>query len=136
MIAIANQSEIDAIWPMFSERVQRGCERTGGTTSAVNLWQMCRSGNAFLIVGIEDGIKFISVWRFETWPSGVVFHCLCVCGNDIPSWCGELYDFAISQARLMGCNRLIGDGRKGWSRLLARQLKRPVKPIIETFEVS
>lgn len=135
-IGIANAAEVDALWPSISAEMQRGCDKTGGATSAGDLWQMCRSGNAFLFIGEADGsVLFAAVWRFETWPTGLVFRCVAVCGRSMRSWIGGHYAFAMEQAKFGGATRLVAEGRHGWSRVLARYIKRPVKPLWQTFEV-
>lgn len=135
-IGIASVSEVDGIWPLIGSEMQRGCDKTGGSMSSGDLWQMCRSGNAFLIVG-HDGsdIIFASVWRFETWPSGQVFRCVGVCGRSMRLWAAALYEFALSQAKIGGTDRLVAAGRTGWVRVLQRHLSRNVRSLWQTFEV-
>lgn len=135
-IGIANAAEVDAVWPSIAKEMQRGCDKTGGGMSAGDLWQMCRSGNAFLIVIFnEQGVSCASVWRFENWPSGQVFRCIGLAGKSMKDWVAGLYDFALQQAKIGGTTRLIAEGRPGWTRILSRHLKRPVKPLWQTFEV-
>ncbi|MBX5143211.1 hypothetical protein HJB79_31375 [Rhizobium lentis] len=134
-IAIANSAEVDAIWPSISEKMQTGCDKTGGGTSSAEMWQMCRRGDAFLIVGFAESIEFASVWRFETWPSGQVFRCVGLCGAKPERWMRSLYDFALSQAKIGGTDRLIAQGRKGWRRLIERHVTGRVRTLWETVEV-
>lgn len=135
-IGIANPAEVDALWPIIASEMQRGCDKTGNATSAGDLWQMCRSGNAFLFVGIEgDAVQFAAVWRFETWPSGMAFRCLAVCGRSMRDWIAQHYEFAQEQASIGGASRIVAEGRPGWPRVLARYINRPVKPLWQTFEV-
>ena len=134
-IGIATSAEVDLLWPVISEGIQAGCDVTGGAVSSSELWQMCRTGNAFLIVGADDGIKFASVWRFETWPSGVVFRCLSLTGTDMESWISEFSEFVISQAKIGGANRLIAQGRKGWERVVNRMFKQS-RILWQTYEVK
>lgn len=136
-IGIANSSEVDAFWPSVAKEMQRGCDKTGGGMSAGDLWQMCRSGNAFLILIFNDkGFACASVWRFENWPTGQVFRCLGLCGRNMGAWVAELYEFAMQQAEFGGTSRLIGEGRPGWPRVLSRYLNRPIKGLWMTFEVQ
>jgi hypothetical protein len=134
-IAIANSAEVDAIWPAISEKMQIGCEKTGGATSSAELWQMCRRGDAFLIVGFGDEISFASVWRFETWSSGQVFRCVSLCGQHPELWMRGLYEFALSQAKIGGTRRLVAEGRKGWRRLIEKYVTGRVRTLWETVEV-
>jgi len=135
-IGIANAAEVDAVWPSIAKEMQRGCDKTGGGMSAGDLWQMCRSGNAFLVlIFTDEGIVCASVWRFENWPSGTVFRCLGLMGRSMKVWVKGLYDFAMKQAEIGGTDRLIAEGRPGWVRVLSRYLSQPVKPLWQTFEV-
>lgn len=135
-IGIANAAEVDALWPVIGIEMQRGCDKTGGGTSSGYLWQQCRSGAAFLII-CNDGENIVcaSVWRFENWPSGTVFHCIGVCGKSMHLWVRELYEFALSQAKIGGTSRLIAEGRSGWVRVLKRYLSKQVRGLWQTFEV-
>lgn len=134
-IGIAPQSDVDAIWQLISAKMQVGCDKTGGATSSVEMWQMCRRLDAFLIIGYDTEIQFAAVWRFETWPSGQVFRCIGLCGSRPEAWMADLYTFAMSQARIGGTDRLIAQGRKGWRRLIERHVTGRVKTLWETYEV-
>jgi hypothetical protein len=135
-IGIANAAEVDAVWPSIAKEMQRGCDKTGGGMSAGDLWQMCRSGNAFLLlIFTNEEIVCSSVWRFENWPSGTVFRCMGLSGHSMKVWVKGLYDFAMQQAQFGGTDRLIAEGRPGWVRVLSRYLSQPVKPLWQTFEV-
>jgi hypothetical protein len=134
-IGIASAAEVDQIWPAISEKMQIGCDKTGGATSSAELWQMCRRGDAFLIVGLGEQIDFASVWRFETWPSGQVFRCVGLCGQHPDQWMRCLYDFAMSQAKVGGTDRLVAQGRKGWRRLIEKYVTGRVRTLWETVEV-
>lgn len=134
-IGIANASEVDQIWPLISPKLQQGCDRTGGATSSAEMWHMCRSGGGFLIVGYDEKLIVASVWRFETWPSGQVFRCIGLCGSHPELWFKDLYEFARSQARIGGTERLVAQGRKGWRRFYERYVEGRVRTLWETFEV-
>lgn len=135
-IGIVGSSEVDGLWPSLASEMQRGCDKTGGATSSADLWQMCRSGNAFLFLGLADNtMQFAAVWRFETWPGGMVFRCIAVCGRNMRDWIAPHYEFALHQAALGGASRIVAEGRPGWPRVLARYINRPVKPLWQTFEV-
>lgn len=131
---ISTLAEVDAIWPLVAFRIQEGCDRTGGASSSGDLWRQCRAGEAFLIVGFDDGIKVASVWRFENWPSGLVFRCLSLAGVQMGSWLIPFAQFVQEQARKGGTDRLIAQGRKGWERVIKR-MYRQSKVLWQTYEV-
>jgi hypothetical protein len=134
-IGIAGVAEVDGIWPSISERIQNGCDRTGGASSSGDLWKQCRSGEAYLIIGFNDGIKVASVWRFESWPSGLVFRCLSLAGTEMATWVIPFATFIQEQARIGGSTRLIAQGRKGWERVISRMYSQS-KVLWQTYEVK
>ena len=130
-IGLASSSEIDGIWPQISAGMQKACDTTGGSLCSADLWQMCRAGDAFLMIAHDDTIKMASVWRFENWPSGTVFKCLGLCGQDIAKWLPEALEYAKQTAKSGNASRIIAEGRFGWERV-ARQ----AKIISKTYEVN
>lgn len=130
-------SEVDSVWPSIAQGMQRACDKTGGASSAGELWQMCRNSEAFFIIGFDErSILVASIWRFETWPSGTVFRCLAMTGHRPAEWVEGLRDFVMPIARDGGTQRVIAQGRKGLHRLFQRHLSRPVKVLWETYEVD
>lgn len=135
-IKIANRDEIDAVWAIYGARMQRGCDRTGNTISAAELWTMVRSGQCFLVFGWgEKEVLFAAVWRTETLPTGPALRCMGVAGVKSTAWIGPHFEFMAEQARQNGVTRILGNGRHGWSRALARHTGRKVRVISEEFEV-
>ena len=133
---IATLAEVDAIWPSVAGRIQEGCDRTGGATSSGDLWRQCRAGEAFLIIGSDGAsIRVASVWRFETWPSGLVFRCLSLAGVQMGTWLIPFAQFVQEQARTGGTDRLIAQGRKVWERVIKRMF-RQAKVLWQTYEVQ
>lgn len=135
-IGIANAAEVDALWPLIADGMQRGCDRTGGASSSGDLWQIARSGNGFLIV-IFDGKKIIcsSVWRFENWPGGNVFRCLCLTGSDMKTWIRPLFEFATQRMMEGGARRLVAEGRNGWGRALEKYANVKTRQLWQCIEV-
>lgn len=125
-VDIVAPSLVDQVWPKIAMQIQEACERTGGDLSSAILWQMCRSGDAFLIVAADREIIMSSVWRFEFWPSGTVFKCLCLSGKRMSDWLSQAQEFAISKAKEGGAKRIIAEGREGWGGMFseARTLRK------------
>lgn len=131
-IAIASNNEVDALWPIFAERLQLACEKTGGDISSGDLWQMCRSGNAFLLVVSGNG-DFVAalIMQFQKWTSKQVMRCLGIVGTDMDLWMPMAKDFISNMAREGGATSFVAEGREGWSAIFPEAKKLRV-----TYEVK
>lgn len=122
-IGIANAAEIDAIWPLISERLEKGCKRCGGDINAGQLWQLCRSGNAFMIVAFDEKPKGVTIVQFQTWDRPVL-RSLATAGWDMETWLPQMLDFVFGMARENRAD-FVFEGREGWGRFVpnARKLR-------------
>ena len=118
-IAIVGLHEVDQIWPLVAEGLQKACQRCGEMTSG-ELWTMCRSGHAFLIIIFEkNSIIMASVWRFESKNGRPVFRCEMMYGHGMGDWLEEARLFITKLAKENGAKALVAEGRRGWLRLIA-----------------
>ena len=114
-IAIASPHEVDAVWPQVSGYLLKSCDKIGSPMTVQEAWQICRNGSAYLVVCIgENEIEMASVWRFETWPTGVVLRCYLLGGKNLKKWGKQLREFITDMAAKGGADRLIAEGRKEW----------------------
>jgi hypothetical protein len=131
-IAFASPHEVDEVWSDFERKIQRACERYRCDLTAPILRQMCLSGEAYLMVA-HDGNRplMASVWKFYNWPTGVVFRCLCLAGEQVEAWREPFRAFAHDAARKGGAAVITASGRKGWGAMFpeAREVSR-------TYEVN
>lgn len=130
-IAIANLFEIDPIWPLISERLQQAFAKTGGDLTSGELWQMCRSGQAFLIVAFEKTeLKAAMIVQFQKWDKPVL-RCLALVGFGMEQWLEAGKDFIWGMAKDNGAQSFVFEGREGWKATLpeARRLR-------STWEIS
>ncbi len=119
-IGFAGIWEVDALWPRLSEGFQRSCERVDDGYTAGELWQLCRSGNAFLCVVFDpeqDRVEMASVWQFQTKDGRPVLRCLALFGRGMAEWLGGAREFIERIARENGAKWLVTKGRRGWLRL-------------------
>jgi hypothetical protein len=118
-IGIANAAEVDALWPMIAGQIQKACSNTGGDISSGDLWQMCRSGNAFLIVVMDDDDRPIATitLQFQKWSEESVLRCLSIAGENMSEWLPDAMEFVSKMARENGASCLVADGRDGWARV-------------------
>lgn len=125
-IAIANSADVDHFWPTFAQRLQTACDETGGDISSGDLWQMCRSGNAFLVLVLDEaGFKAALIMQFQKWTAKQVMRCLAIVGDDMAAWLPMARDFIAQMARDGGATSFIAEGREGWTRIFpaARRLR-------------
>jgi hypothetical protein len=117
-MGLASTEEIDRLWPLIQAGIQKSCERGTGEYCAGDFWQMCRSGNAFLILGYTDNdILMASVWRFESHEHRHSFHCLTLYGAGMRHWLNQARHYIEKLAKDNGATRLTACGRSGWVRV-------------------
>lgn len=125
-IGIASNQEVDAVWPLIAARIQSACDRNGGDLSSGALWQMCRSGNAFLVLVMDDNEPIAAlIMQFQNWSGKQVMRCLGIAGERMAEWL-PLAKVCIEQmARDGGAVSFVSEGRDGWSRIFptARKLR-------------
>lgn len=135
MIGLASSAEVDALWPHLSGKFQEAIDRCGDDLSVADLWQMCRSGNAFLLCAMEDGAPVMgAVLQFQKWTNGTVLRCLILGGCDLEGWIPGLTVAIRKFALEGGATRFVFDGRDGWERKIM-PLKIP-KKLRTVYEVE
>jgi len=119
MIGLANTAEVDALWPQLAPRFQEAIDRFGDDLSVADLWQMCRAGQAFLMVAL-DGQKPVmgAVLQFQKWTNGTVLRCLILGGNDMDGWLKDFPGAVVKVMKEGGARRFIYDGRDGWAEVI------------------
>lgn len=117
-IGIANAAEVDALWPTLGPKFVKATERFGDDLSSGELWQMCRSGNAFLVAAFDDrGVKMGCAVRFERWTNGTILRVLSLVGEDIHSWAEPVKSYLNQMAITGGADRIVAEGRDGWAKI-------------------
>lgn len=132
-IGIANSAEVDGLWPLVAAKVQESCAKTGGDMSSGDLWQMCRSGNAFLVVVLDDGSNPVAtiILQFQKWADRSVLRCLSIAGESMSDWLPEAMKFVSGMALENGASCLVADGRDGWARVFPN-----AKRLRVTYEIE
>lgn len=131
-IGIANSAEVDAAWPLISDRLKKAQERYGSSLSSGDMWQLCRSGNAFLVlVWDETAIRGALILQFQTWATKRVMYCMAIVGSGVSEWMPAAREFISKMASDGGADSFVAEGREGWSAVFpdARRLR-------VTFEVK
>lgn len=134
MIGLANSAEVDALWPHLTVRFQQAIDDHGDDLAVADLWQMCRSGNAFLMVAMDGSKPMMgAVLQFQKWEKGTVLRCLTIGGEDMARWVSEFEMAVMKMMAEGGASRFVFDGRDGWARML-KHLK--PKKLRTTYEVE
>lgn len=131
-IGIANAAEVDQAWPHISARLKKAQERYGSSLSSGDMWQLCRSGNAFLVLVFDDaGIHGALIMQFQTWASKRVMYCMAIVGDGVAEWMPLAREFISKMASDGGAESFVAEGREGWTAIFpdARKLR-------VTFEVK
>ena len=117
-IGLASIVEIDALWPSLTEGMAKACKRCNSAWTPGELWQMCRSGQAFLCI-VHDGqsVKMASIWRFETARPGVSFRCIMMYGHGMANWLEMAREYIVKLASENGAVALVAEGRSGWAKI-------------------
>lgn len=117
-VDLVSTMDVDKVWPLISQRIIDCVDSMNTDLSPGDMWTLCRSGAGFLVV-VHDGseIKAATIWRFETWPKGVVFRNLIVVGEDMASWIDACTKKVNEMAKQGGATWFAWQGRRGWERI-------------------
>lgn len=114
-------AQVDGIWPALSEGFSYAAMATGGDITSGELWQGCRRGDVFLIVSHDETKVFgASIWKPETWQTGVKLRCLGLYGTEMHLWIDDMKALAASIAKDCGATSLLAEGRDGWTRIFPK----------------
>lgn len=123
-IFIANVADVDGLWLAVGPRFNAAIEKCGDDISTGELWQMCRSGHAFLIIAREnDGLLMAAIVRFERWSNGAVLRVLSLVGEQIEKWSAGVKAYLSEMAVTNGATRIIAEGRDGWAKIFDEPTK-------------
>lgn len=118
-IEIVNSHLVDQVWPLIVDKVARASDRYGDDMTPGEMWQACRSGNAFLIAGYsENEILVSAIVRFDRWASGSVLSVLYLGGTGLKDWLPQIVEFIKNMAKANGARQLLTQGRDGWGEVL------------------
>lgn len=117
---------VDAIWQHVGGMVVGCLEKAPSYFTAGDVWQWCRSGQAFLFV-IHDGEKpsGVAVWQFGSSDGRPAFICLVMAGEEMDAWAHTLFKEAAMIAKNGGVTLLSATGRVG----LAKKLKQTISGV-------
>lgn len=132
MIELIAVQNVDVIWPLISKDIVKCSEKTPSYLTAGDLWTMCRSGNAFLIIASDPDIKGFSIWRFG---SSEYFECVFILGSAADGWFKSMLDFALELAVQNGRKGIGGESRVGLVKLMKRHFPR-TKIVRQTYVVE
>lgn len=111
-------SDVDRVWGGLAKGMIESCRETGGAVSAGWLWQECRSGHAFLVIGFDDtdligGI----VVQFQQWEQFQVLRGLGMCGISVEHF-PELATVLREFAKAGGAEWFVDSGRPALAKII------------------
>lgn len=114
IIEIVNTVYIDAVWPKVSGYFAAAIDGHGDDFSTGELWQMVRSGHAFLLI-VREGERIDAgvVVRFDKWAKGSILRILALGGVDMKAWKPLFLDFMQTLAKDNGASRILAEARPG-----------------------
>lgn len=119
-IALIGSQEVDGIWPSIAPRIVECLKKAPSYLSAGELWQMCRSGQVFLLVAHDETeIHGASIWQFQNGYGQSILSCIMLVGKGLRKWALPLFDAASNIAKDGGAI-ISGTGRPGLYRLLKK----------------
>lgn len=114
MIRLAHILEIDAMWPHLQDGMAIACQKGGAQYTETWLHTLCRRGDAYLVVDLDDGeIRAAVVCQEQNWTGRIVLNCLAACGREMDEWLEPLREFGNRTFRV---EKYVFDGRPGWQR--------------------
>lgn len=112
---------VDCFWPQIAEAVEGSVSRCDSDLTTSFLWQSCRSGNAFLILAVDDTgtVKAGTIHRFEQYRSGMKLCCLAAWGGNMRSeWYEDMKSAAVKLGVAGGASAFISEGSDAYLRML------------------
>jgi hypothetical protein len=104
--------QVDAVWPHLQKGMGIACKKGGGQYTAGWLHQICRNGEAYLVVDIEENaIRAGAVVQEQNWSGRVVLRVQAACGHSMKLWLTEMLKFG---PEVLGVKNIVFDGRPGW----------------------
>jgi hypothetical protein len=120
---ITKVADVDAVWPLIAPQIVRCIEKTPSFLSAGDLWQMCRSGQAFLLIAHDDvKIHGASIWQFQNGYGRHVFDCMILVGKDLDQWVLDIFTAADRIRADGGATAITATGRPGLFKILKKYI--------------
>jgi hypothetical protein len=122
-ITLVDMADVDRAWGLIAVKVTACLNEQKADVTAADLWMQCRMASAFVVLITDDeGFRGAIVWRFETWPDGLVMRAIVAVGDAIEGHFEEIYAWSERLARSMGATRIAILGtRPGWGRAIKRK---------------
>lgn len=118
IVHIAPNHMIDGLWHKAGALLQKACDKVPSDVTVADLWQMCRSGNAYLMVAVnEEDMEMAAVFQFQRYENEMVLKCLCLGGSKREEWAEMAQEKAFEMAKDGGAKRVVYQGRKGWEKV-------------------
>ena len=118
--------DVDQVWHLVAEGIEKSHAGSWDSYTTGKLHQMCRSGEAFLILAHDDQkVWGASIWQFRTVDNKPVFQALAFYGEDVGTWFGDMRERVRHMAKMNGAVSLVDEGRPGMGKLFEKHGAKP-----------
>ena len=127
---LVHPTQVDQLWPHIGPLVQKAVDKQGLGTPMVDYFTMCRKGDCYLFVWVEDEIKTAVVVEFFKDNRGAAAVISALGTNRKMTWPDDMesiFQFIKGQ----NIDRVFAKGRLGWARTFKK-----AKIISQTYEME
>lgn len=113
-----NKDEVEKVWPLAKELVQKACQTNGGF-NAEHILEFLKEGTMQLWMAIDEDNKVICccVTEIRQYPNFKVCDLRITTGEQFERWV-DYMDNICEWAKSNGCKKMEVFARPGWERIL------------------
>lgn len=113
-----NKDEVEKVWPLAKELVQKACQTNGGF-NAEHILEFLKEGTMQLWMAIDENNKVICccVTEIRQYPNFKVCDLRITTGEQFERWV-DYMDNICEWAKSNGCKKMEVFARPGWERIL------------------
>jgi len=113
-----NKGEVEKVWPLAKELVQKACQTNGGF-NAEHILEFLKEGTMQLWMAIDEDNKVICccVTEIRQYPNFKVCDLRITTGEQFERWV-DYMDNICEWAKSNGCKKMEVFARPGWERIL------------------
>ena len=113
-----NKGEVEKVWPLAKELVQKACQTNGGF-NAEHILEFLKEGTMQLWMAIDENNKVICccVTEIRQYPNFKVCDLRITTGEQFERWV-DYMDNICEWAKSNGCKKMEVFARPGWERIL------------------
>lgn len=120
MISQVPKEAVPELWAVVSPMFEKALEYTRGRFDLADLYTAFVSGEQSMWVAFNDdkeikGCCAVRILEYSTFRSCSIEY---ISGEGVEDWLEDGFTVISKYAKEMGCSRMEGHGREGWSRII------------------